>query len=108
MKTSNSNVRFEKYDIYCGRAKNGGVPKKIGKHGWLGNPIKINEECIICKKIHKESGETLPCYEKYLKFRLNDDTFKKEFIKLKGKCLGCFCKPKPCHTDIMIKYLEKL
>ena len=28
--------------------------------------------------------------------------------ELKGKTLGCFCKPQPCHGDILIKLIEKL
>lgn len=25
-----------------------------------------------------------------------------------NKKLGCFCKPRPCHTDIMIKVLDEI
>jgi hypothetical protein len=27
---------------------------------------------------------------------------------LKGKVLGCFCKPKECHGDILVELVEKL
>ena len=29
-------------------------------------------------------------------------------VKLKGKTLGCFCKPYPCHGDIIAEYLNLL
>lgn len=28
--------------------------------------------------------------------------------ELKGKILGCFCKPKACHCDIIKEYLDNL
>ena len=64
--TEYANIRFERYDIYCGRSKNGGVPKKIGDYGWLGNPCVVNKKCIVCGYTHKDGGSTLACYEKYL------------------------------------------
>jgi hypothetical protein len=27
---------------------------------------------------------------------------------LRGKTLGCFCKPHPCHGDIIAAYLDSL
>jgi len=29
-----------------------------------------------------------------------------EFLKLKGKRLGCWCKPKGCHGDVIVELLE--
>ena len=26
--------------------------------------------------------------------------------ELKGKVLGCWCKPKPCHGDMLIELIE--
>lgn len=26
---------------------------------------------------------------------------------LRGKVLGCFCKPKPCHGDVLVKLVEE-
>jgi hypothetical protein len=28
--------------------------------------------------------------------------------ELEGKCLGCWCKPLPCHGDVLIELLNKL
>lgn len=112
MKTKNVNIKFDKnFDVYCGRGRGfrwNPNNCEIGEYGWLGNPIAKDKICPICSGIHADGGSTLSCYEKYLKERLKDKDFLNEFMKLKGKTLGCFCKPRPCHTDIMIKYLEEL
>lgn len=111
-KTTNCHIRDNKMEVYCGRGK--GIKNdpnncKVGESGWLGSPIVIGRKCKICNLIHYDPGSTLPCYEKYLLNKLKKDLkFKEEFFKLKGKTLGCFCKPQPCHTDIMIQYLEGL
>lgn len=110
IQTSNCHIHKEKPDVYCGRGK--GVfkdPIKCGKNdeGYFGNPVVLGSECIVCKEYHMSSGSTLKCYEIYLRDRLkNNAIFRNEFLKLKGKKLGCFCKPNPCHTDVMIDYLE--
>lgn len=74
-----------KYDIYIGRGSKWGNPFNIGKDG--------NREEVIQK------------YEMYL---LNNFELMSSLPKLKGKVLGCFCKPKACHGDILAKYANKL
>ena len=46
-------------------------------------------------------GATLDRYRSYFYGRLRTDA-------LKGKRLGCFCKPYPCHRDIIKEYLNTL
>ena len=110
MKTKAVNIYKEQYDVYGGRGKgnkNNPLNCEIGEYGWLGNPISIGKKCHVCKKIHNEGGETLPCYKKYLSKRLEEKDFIQEFLKLKGKTIGCFCKPKPCHLDIIVEVLNE-
>ena len=38
----------------------------------------------------------------------NDPIFKARILELKGKTLGCFCKPNSCHGDIIAEYLNNL
>ena len=73
------------YDVYIGRGSKWGNPFVIGKDG--------TREEVINK------------YEKYL---LNSPELLNSLHELKGKTLGCFCKPKPCHGDVLIKYIRKL
>ena len=109
MKTKAVNIYKEKCDVYCGRGrgeKNNPRNCKIGEGGWLGNPISIGKQCPFCNETHLKGGDTLKCYEEYLDSRLKETDFLSEFKKLKGKKLGCFCKPKPCHVDIIVKKIE--
>ena len=32
---------------------------------------------------------------------------KEDIVKLKGKILGCFCKPLPCHGDVLKSLAEE-
>lgn len=110
-KTTNCNIYKESDFVYCGRGKGRlNDPRRCSSndYGVFGNPIVMNIKCEICGDIHSTGGSTLICYEKYLRNRIELDLdFKKAFFELKGKKLGCFCKPKPCHTDIMIKILDE-
>ena len=73
------------YDVYIGRGSKWGNPFVIGKDG--------TREEVINK------------YEKYL---LNSPELLNSLHELKGKTLGCFCKPKACHGDVLVKYIRKL
>ena len=33
---------------------------------------------------------------------------KEKLKKLRGKRLGCHCKPEPCHGDILVEYINSL
>ena len=37
----------------------------------------------------------------------NDDEFRKAVESLEGKTLACWCKPKACHGDVIVEYLEE-
>ena len=81
------NLRKEKYEIYIGRPSIFGNPFSIAKYG--------REECI-------------EKYKEYFYRRIKDDKrFREAVLKLKGKTLGCFCKPEICHGDIIVDYLNK-
>ncbi len=74
----------EEFDVYIGRPSKWGNPFQIGQDG--------TREQVIQK------------YEEWL---LSQPKLLDELIELKGKVLGCWCKPKICHGDILVKYLEK-
>jgi hypothetical protein len=94
MKTTVVNLRFQPHDVYIGRAGN-------GKDGYFGNPFPLNDE--------SERVLVLQKYEAYFYERLErDPTFKTRIHELQGKKLGCFCKPKLCHGDIIADYLNHL
>lgn len=97
------NLRKDKFDVYIGRDF-----KNLEK-GYFGNPIQKGKNCPVCNTVHHEQGSTLICYKKYFHDRMNSDKeFKEKVIALKGKTLGCFCKPSPCHGDIICEFLNSI
>ena len=98
------NLRTDEYDVYIGRAGK-------GLTGYFGNPARFDKRCPLCGRIHRDTVEgrqdLLMCYEKYFDRRmLDDETFFNRVLELRGKRLGCFCKPKPCHGDVIAGWLE--
>lgn len=80
------NLHKEKYDIFIGRPSVFGNPFRIGKDG--------NREDVIKK------------FREYFYERIRTDkNFVKKVRMLKGKTLGCYCKPQWCHGDIIADFL---
>lgn len=75
----------EPYDVYIGRPSKWGNPYVIGKDGTREEVIKKYEEHVRSSKILMRA---LP--------------------SLEGKVLGCWCPPRPCHGEVLIKLLEEL
>ena len=73
----------EPYDVYIGRPSKWGNPFEIGKDG-------TRKEVI----------------EKYKNWILGQLDLLDSLHELEGKTLGCFCKPKECHGDILIELLD--
>lgn len=94
MKTTVVNIRRNEYDVYIGRAGR-------GQSGYFGNPFPLMNKSA--------RGSTLERYREYFNNRIKTDPeFKEKIHSLKGKRLGCFCKPHPCHGDIIAEYLESI
>lgn len=96
------NIKTDKYDVYCGRAGH-------GFDGYFGNPHKIgycNQITCFCNHNREEA---LEAYKLDFNYRIKyDPQFFVRILELKGKTLGCFCKPLPCHCDIIAEFLNKL
>lgn len=94
MKTTVVNIRYDEYDVYIGRTGK-------GQSGYFGNPFPLMKNTA--------RGSTLEKYREYFYNRIaTDPQFKEKIHSLKGKRLGCFCKPHPCHGDIITEYLESI
>ena len=78
------NLYKEKYDVYIGRAR--------GPRGKWGNPFYEGTR-----------DENIAKYEHYL---LDSPKLMADLPELFNKRLGCFCKPKACHGDILKRYAE--
>jgi len=84
MKTEVVNIKYQEYDIYIGRGSKWGNPFHIGIHGTREDVISMYHNYIL------NNQELLNCLE-----------------ELRGKRLGCYCKPLKCHGDILVKLLTK-
>ena len=73
----------EPYDVYIGR------PSK-----W-GNPFSIGSD-----------GSRKEVIDKYRQFIKDHPQLLDELQELRGKVLGCWCKPGPCHGDVIVELLE--
>lgn len=77
----------EHYDVYIGRGSAWENPYAIGIDG-------DRDEVIRKSQYDFERG--------YLK------SSKEQLLALRGKTLGCHCKPAACHGDILADYLNSL
>lgn len=92
MNTTVVNIRRNEYDVYIGREGH-------GQDGMFGNPFSAI----------KDGGRerAIALYRQYFHKRLRvDSEFFSRVEELRGKRLGCFCKPKACHGDIIADYLD--
>jgi len=91
------NLRKEKYDIYIGRENR---RYKLKRSIWS-NPFKIGMDGTREEVIEK--------YRRHItEMMYYNPDLRIDLLKLKGKILGCWCKPKACHGDIIIELLREL
>ena len=77
------NCKSKDYDVYIGRPSKWGNPFKIGRDGTREQVIQKFREWI------KRQPHLL-----------------EELEELRGKRLGCWCKPLPCHGDVLVELAE--
>lgn len=75
----------EPYEVYIGRGS-----------AW-GNPFPMED------KSEEERTRVIKAYKYWLWGLIKEGYITKEMLlELDGKRLGCFCKPKACHGDIIV------
>jgi len=75
--------RDSPYDIYIGRGSIWGNPFVIDKDG--------------------SRDEVIQKYHNWLLSSTEAIKLREQIHTLKGKILGCWCKPKRCHGDILVE-----
>jgi hypothetical protein len=78
----------EEFDVYVGRGSR-----------W-GNPYS-HKEGTLAEHVVGSRTEAIQKFEEYL---LSREELMGSLEELRGKTLGCWCKPKSCHGDILIRY----
>ena len=78
-------------DIYIGRACNMG--------GWHLPQSKWHNPYTT----KRYGAEAITLFEQYIR----NSALINDIEELRGKVLGCWCKPSPCHGDVLIKILNE-
>lgn len=70
------------------------------KSSVFSNPFKIGRD--------GDRNDVLDKYREYIVEKLDkESSLKDELLRLKGKNLGCWCAPEPCHANILLELIEK-
>lgn len=76
------NLHRDRHDVY------------VGRPSIFGNPFHT--------KAGEDRMQVIARYKDYFLERVESDPeFRAAAEKLRGKILGCHCKPKPCHGDVI-------
>lgn len=97
------NLKKEKCDFLGCRKRDNSIPYPP-QEGFLGNPFFLNNQ-----NDDNERNNVCDKYEKYFINKVNGDIdFRRAVIDLPNKyeSLGCFCKPKRCHLDTVVQWLD--
>lgn len=81
--------RAKRWDVYVGRA---------GRHGpgtW-GNPFVIG--------VDGNRGQVIAKFRDWI---LTQPQLLRRLPELRGKVLGCFCAPAPCHADVLAEMANR-
>jgi hypothetical protein len=70
-----------RYDVYVGRPSKWGNPFHVGRDGTRAQVI-----------------------ERYERWLLDQPELVAALHELRGKTLGCWCAPQPCHADVLARY----
>mgnify|MGYP001579824373 CR=1 FL=1 len=94
MSTRVVHCRREKYDVYIGRA----VPRFGMKAAKWGNPFRVSAL----------DGSRQEVIAKYRKWFMMQPQLLTTLSELRGRVLGCWCKPLPCHGDVLAELADSL
>jgi hypothetical protein len=84
-------------DVYIGRAVvYGGW--KLTRSIWA-NPFKLGQGGLNTVK------DVLNAYETHVR---NNPSLLSKICTLRGKVLGCWCSPQPCHGNVLVKLVNEL
>jgi len=86
------------YDVYIGRGSK-----------W-GNPFThIKDRNTKAEYIVSTREESIERFREYIYHKIQTGEISvEELYELQGKRLGCFCKPKSCHGDILVEIIQAI
>jgi len=67
------------------------------------NPFKINKK----GDNNGTRDEVIAKYKSWINQKIQENSkIKLELLNLKGKTLGCWCKPEKCHGDVLLELID--
>lgn len=94
MTTRVVNKYKEPYDVYIGRGSK-----------W-GNPFTHLNTNTKAEFVVGSREEAISAYEAWIT-RGEGQHLLTQLHELEGQTLGCFCKPKSCHGDVLVKLINE-
>lgn len=79
-------------------------------HIYIGRHVRYVQGAVKSKWANpfgKKKYGHKKCVEMYESYILNQPELLADLHELKGKTLGCWCKPSVCHGDILIRLIEE-
>jgi hypothetical protein len=87
--------------VHCKKAPKGSF-HYIGRPSPLGNPFPLDDPTDDDAR-----RNVIEQYAEWFAGRVDDPAFRAEVEKVRGKDLGCWCAPRPCHGDVILSWLEQ-
>lgn len=84
----------EPFDVYIGRGSKWGNPYSHLDNTKAEHRVATVEEAI--------EGYWMQLLHQIATLQITTQ----DLLELEGKTLGCFCKPKPCHGDVIVEMIE--
>lgn len=89
-----TNGHYEEYDVY------------IGRGSMWGNPYSHREGTLALYRVESVE-QAISRYREHLWNQIREGTVTLDDLRqLDGKRLGCYCKPRPCHGDVIKSAVE--
>lgn len=109
MKRNNENSELNEIAVSCSvvNRKFASFNVNIGRPSKWGNPYThLKDRKTLAKYTVSTREEAIEAYQEWItngegKHLLED------LHELKGKVLGCWCKPEPCHGDVLVDLVSK-
>lgn len=92
------NWKNDPFEVYIGRHVPDGPAHVAAEACVYGNPYVLHD---VDDPV--ERAQVIGAYEKWLLSPEQRGLVERAKKELPGKVLGCWCKPKPCHGDVLLR-----
>jgi hypothetical protein len=107
-KTSIVNVKTAEFDVYIGRVARFAKDPRCHEYSHFANPYSVTRLLLTTMGEEKARAHVIEQFRRHLLNCLEQDpgTWIPRLRAVKGKVLGCWCKPLACHGDVVAEYAD--